>query len=287
MTEANAFFVQFPHPGKEHRPPIDEMPWNTAYHRRKFLVAPGRYVEGDDGIHEAELVLWGEWEPPSRLERRWAPSGRLPTVLHRPYWPDRIRDGFRQNTDPWIWGDEMLYSNCRQVIGAKRRPTSMQRLSRGSVVCFGSTISGEFCIDTVFVVASHEPWMPAEVDDLDVDEAFKVCTGGSLATRAIDARVSLKLYRGATFDDPVEGMYSFVPARRADADDPRFARPSIQTEFVNPSTWRSTWGSKRPLTMDKVRSTWQDLLQQVLSAGLVLAVHLETPDRKRGHMVVP
>jgi hypothetical protein len=69
------------------------MPWNTADHRRKFLVAPGCYLDGDDRFGEADLVFWGEWEAPSRVERRWPASGRLPRALHRPYWVDPAAGG--------------------------------------------------------------------------------------------------------------------------------------------------------------------------------------------------
>jgi hypothetical protein len=82
---ADAFFVQFPHPGQEHDPATDDMPWNTGPHRRKFLVAHGRYLDGTDGVEDAELVLWGEWEPPSTVEQRWPIAGELPRVLHRPW----------------------------------------------------------------------------------------------------------------------------------------------------------------------------------------------------------
>jgi hypothetical protein len=37
--EERCFFVQFPHPGGEHNPPTDIMPWNVHDHRRKFLRA--------------------------------------------------------------------------------------------------------------------------------------------------------------------------------------------------------------------------------------------------------
>jgi hypothetical protein len=286
MADATGFFVQFPHPGGEHNPPTDDMPWNTADHRRKFLVAPSRYLDSDDQIGEADLGFWGEWEPPSRVERRWPASGRLPRALHRPYWVEPATGGFRQNTDPWVWGDRMIYSNCKQITGPERRPTSMQRLTRGSVICFGSTIDGEFCADTVFVIASAEPWVPAEAADLDVDDAFKTCTGRSIA-RGRDAHLSLILYRGATVDDPVESMFSFVPARRADAANPRFPRPPIQSGFINPSSRQSTWGSKRPLSMDTLRDTWEAVRHQVLAADLLLAVRLQTPDRERNDVAVP
>jgi hypothetical protein len=181
----------------------------------------------------------------------------------------------------------MIYSNCKQVFGAERRPTSMQRLTRGSVICFGSTINGEFCADTIFVVASAEPWVPAEVADLDVDDAFKTCTGDSITAGTRDADLSLTLYRGATVEDPVEGMFSFVPARRADADDPRFSRPPIHSKFINPLNLQATWGSKRPLSMDTLRDAWESVRHQVLAADLLLAVRLQTPDRERNDVAVP
>jgi len=273
-------------PGGEHNPPTDDMPWNTGHHRRKFLVAPGRYLDGDDQLREAELVLWAEWEAPSRVERRWPAAGRLPRALHRPYWGEPTRR-VRQNTDPWVWGDRMIYSNCKQVFGPERRPTSVQRLTRGSVICFGSTIDGEFCADTVFVVASADPWVPADAADLDVDDAFRTCTAGSIAAKRRNAHLSLTLYRGATVEDPVEGMFSFVPARRADAKHPRFPRPPIQSGFINPSNRQSTWGSKRPLSMDTLRNTWEAVRHQVLAADLLLAVRFQTPDRERNDEAVP
>jgi hypothetical protein len=74
-------------------------------------------------------------------------------------------------------------------------------------------------------------------------------------------------------------MFSFVPARRVDAEDPRFPRPSIYSAFVNPSSRQSTWGSKRPLPADTVCDAWEAVRDQVLAADLVLGVLLHTPDR--------
>jgi hypothetical protein len=90
------------------------MPWNVDDHRRKFLRAPGRYLDTDGRAASADLVFWGEWEPPSRVVRRWPRSGRLPRALHEPYWATPQGTEFRQNTDPWIWGQNMFYSCCKQ-----------------------------------------------------------------------------------------------------------------------------------------------------------------------------
>jgi hypothetical protein len=94
------------------------------------------------------------------------------------------------------------------------------------------------------------------------------------------ARASFTLYRGATVDDPVEGMFSFVPARHADGHGCRFARPPVRlTGFVNPTSTQSTWGSKRPLTMGTLHGLWEQVCHQIEAEGLLLAVRLETPDR--------
>lgn len=118
----------------------------------------------------------------------------------------------------------MIYHNCKQVVGPDRTPTSMQSLTRGSIIYFGSTIDHGFCIDTVFVVASAEPWTPRTYKTLHVEEAFKVCTAAPMAAVSKDANNSLTLFRGATFDDSVQGMFSFVPARLAGHPEPRFER---------------------------------------------------------------
>ncbi len=256
------------------------MPWNAhQHHHRKFLLAPGRYIDGHDRIGESELVFWGEWEPPSRIVRRWPQAGRLPRALHRPYW---VEPPAGQNTDPWVWGERMIYSNCKQLVGPGRRPTSMQRLTRGSVICFGSIIDGEFCVDTVFVVASAEHWVPDEVSDLDVNDAFKTCTGNAIRAAGRDGHVPLTLYRGATFDDQVEGMFSFVPARRADADDLRFRRPALYSRLINRFSRQSTWGSRRPLSLSTVRNAWEEVLHQVMASDLVPAIWIQTPSHDGG-----
>ncbi len=281
MSDTARFFVQFPHPGGEHNPRTDVMPWNVAAkHRRKFLIATGRYLDIDKRLHAGELVFWGEWEAPSRVERRWPASGRLPRALHRPHWMVPATTGFRQNTDPWVWGERMLYSCCKQIIGPDRRPTSMQKLTPGSVICFGSTIDVECCVATVFVVACAEPWVPANAEGLDVDEAFTTCTAGSVAS-SCDAHAKFTLYRGATFDDPIFGMFSFVPARRARPEAPPFARPPIRIDgLINPASKMAARGSNRPLDVAEVRDAWRSLVDQVINAGLVLGVSFEVPARQ-------
>lgn len=55
-----------------------------------------------------------------------------------------------QNTDPLVFGDSFLYSNCRQ--GAIGR---LRELRAGSVIVFGSVVSKSWVVDTVFVVGDE------------------------------------------------------------------------------------------------------------------------------------
>jgi hypothetical protein len=86
MIDDTARFVQFPHPGPELKSPSDTMPWNVGDHGRKFLRGSGRFVEDEEREGSADLVFWGEWEPPSRIEHRWPSGGGSPRALHQPYW---------------------------------------------------------------------------------------------------------------------------------------------------------------------------------------------------------
>lgn len=255
------------------------MPWNVGSPRRKFLIAPGRYADAEDRVRAGELVFWGEWEPPSRIEHRWPRDGRSPRALHRPFWIQPAPAGTPHDTDPWVFGDRMLYGYGKQVTGGPvRRPTSMQNLGAGSVICFGSTMDGEFCVDTVFVVAAAEPWIPAEASAHDLEKAFLACTAEIIAAWGIDTYTPLMLYRGATIDRPVHGMYSFVPARPAAHPHPRFSRPPVRlANLINPMSSQSPWGSRRPLPIAAVHDAWAALRDQVLAAGLVLATYLTAP----------
>ncbi|MCI0689930.1 MAG: hypothetical protein L0Y54_22235, partial [Sporichthyaceae bacterium] len=201
------YVVQFPHPGPEHRPgPAATMQWNTGAHARKFLHSPGRYLDGDGTAGSDQLVFWGEWEPPSRVIERWPADGGLPRYLHQPVWSRPGSRQPRQNTDPWVFGETFLFSNCRQLTPAGN-PSALQRLTRGSIILFGSQLDGRFVLDTVFVVADAAPYTPNQAEHLDLDDAARACIIEPLTLpgRKDHSGAGFMLYRGATVDAPVAG----------------------------------------------------------------------------------
>jgi hypothetical protein len=267
-------FVQFPHPGPEHNPgKVHRQAWNRHKHRRKFLRSDGRYVDRNDSINDAPLVFWGEWEAPSHLIKRWPKNGSLPRFLHDPVWEHPVDADFRQNTDPWVFGDCFRYSNCHQL-----NQNLLRTLPPGSVVLFGSASRREatFVIDTVFVVGKALPFSPNKPPD--TDEAFRVCTVESLKTGG-NAEDLFTLYEGATHKNQINFMYSFVPCRRADSENRRFSRPPISLPacYVNPSSTQSPSNARIPRSESEVREQWERVREQVIDTGCLLGVSFSTP----------
>ena len=261
---------------------------NTGGHQRKFLVSLGRFVDDlDDPRQSAQLVFWGEWEAQSRVVQRWPRRSELPTVLHEPYWTPLATEGMRQNTDPWVFGDSFLYSNCKQHTNntPSRRASALQSLPPGSMVLFGSATAGDLVIDTVFVVRDKvgvfRPF--DDMSHLGVDPAFDTCTLQPLTTSEPHIGASTyTLYRGATVDDPVHGMFSFAPCLVEGDPGMRFARPAIHLPgIVNPASTQSPSGAtpNDRLAVAEVVDAWHTVVGQFRSAGLQLGVQFATPPR--------
>ena len=122
-------FVQFPHPGGEHSAQSGRV-WNNTHrwnktrqrysvnpHKRKFMQFPGRWIDADGNRHAGDLRAWGEWEPESELFCKFDPKDggpHHPNYLWKPYWTPRNSYRCLHNTDPFIFGNMLPYSNCRQ-----------------------------------------------------------------------------------------------------------------------------------------------------------------------------
>lgn len=240
----------------------------------------GTWIDADGVSGTGDMWAWGEWEAESELLRRLNQLGDpgFPRHLWLPYYVRR-QHGYRglHNTDPFIFGERLLYSNCHQ-----RWKSRLRTLSRGSVVAFGSK-KGEWVLDTVLVVAGSVEYAagaaPHSLPEL-VPEAFLDVTAGPLA--ANDAGASFRLYWGATPTDPVDGMFSFFPAVEAGGD-AGFKRPSIELpEECFTKTLRMGAKSTPGLDADTLRELWESLVQQVRDADLLLGTRAAVPPRREG-----
>jgi hypothetical protein len=264
--------VQFPHPGPEHQPAADTtvMSWNTGPHRRKFMTAPGRWHDPDGLHHSGQVAFWGEWEPPSLVaDRQTSPPG-CPTVLHRPLPPNWTGTGFHQNTDPLVFGG-FMYSNCRQ-----ERNGRLRSLLPGSIVLFGSMVERAFVLDTCFVIArtsSYTKYGPPS----DAERCLHEVIFEPLASDGKPAVNPLTLYQGATVKQPINGTFSFVPAQPYHAGGPwGFPRPAITIPGIAPLR-NAQSASTVDCDPEHLAGIWDVVVEQVLDAGLVLAVHIDLP----------
>ena len=286
----NPCFVQFSHPGREHEPdPCGGKGWNTydSTHGRKFMEFCGRWIEEDGSARSGSLRAWGEWEAESDLVcelNQPCQDSLYPRYLWHPYYVPKDDYERLHNTDPFIFGERFLYSNCGQRRGSKS--SGLTHLGRGSVIAFGSgkEIAGErkWLLDTVLVVADSFTYTAPEARRALADaapEAFLTVTGGPIVD---NEEASFRLYMGAAADDPAEGMFSFFPAMPAHGD-AGFPRPLIDlpSEYFNPRSWQAPKGLWRERTSEELHGLWKSLVAQVREAGLVLGTHATLPERRK------
>lgn len=268
-------FVQFPHPGSEVAAKDDQLGWNRGDHARKFLLGTGTYLDGDEAV-EGKITFWGEWEPQSRVVRRYRPASRYgPSALHEPYWQvPTFRRGL-QNTDPLVFGERFLYSNCRQ-----RRNQKLLRLAPGSLTAFGSKLGGGFVLDTLIVVGGSGRWFQADhVEHLAPPEWVSDVVFDRLGRAHPSDR--FRLYEGTRWDDPGTAIYSFVPCMPYGPDGAPFERPVLDlgSRWISPNL---AMGAKvTPADASELAGLWQDIVRQVIDrSGLRLAVEINQPERR-------
>lgn len=244
--------VIFYHPGGEHHvsPAMLKkgiMPWsNLPGHHRKFLEAKGDSIQ--NGVLSSQLTqlrFWGEWEPDSYVQE--LSIGSSPRFLHTPFLRDplpnlpsyasnacgtkpacgtepmcgaqAVTQNRLQNTDPFVFGDSFLYSNCQQIT-KKGKPTGMTQLEIGSIILFGSRVNGNFALDTVFVVGDKKPYTPQNMSN---DLAGFVPSDYPQIMQ-LSGTQKYVCYKGATYSNHCNGMYSFVPCKISNGKNVGFSR---------------------------------------------------------------
>jgi hypothetical protein len=186
-----------------------------------------------------------------------------------------------QNTDPFVFGDEFLYTGCQQWRGRPHgHPVKLRFLLRGSTILFGSCAGDRFLLDTVFVVRDfidHDRDDCRDVLQGAVPDAYWTVTLDPWYAGPPDGR-SFRLYRGATPANAVNGMFSFFPCLRADGPTRRgFSRPDLSDlACVNPRL-RQGWKATSLSDLAQAADVWHDVRQAVLDQGCELGVHAAIP----------
>ena len=284
MPESRVRFVQFPHPGSEHRPDVaNTKSWHRIdkMHARKFMSLSGAWLEGAER-RPGSLWAWAEWEPESTVITKLSqPSPHHPRYLWEPHFAPKSDYSSLHNTDPFIF-EGFYYTNCRQ--SASR---GLRQLARGSVIVFGTGQGHGWVIDTVFVVSDyidhHVTTFEQRLRGNVPDEYFDI----TLIPTWSRETGELRFYRGATFDNPVDGMFSFFPCMASGCVG--FPRPpvTLPNQFFNPKSSQAAKGCSLtgpPHDPADVKQLWQSLLDQVRAAGLLPGISARMPS-KRDHQL--
>ena len=141
------------------------------------------------------------------------------------------------------------------------------------MIAFGSgrKIAGnpEWVLDTVLVVADSLTYSAPEARRVLADaapEAFLTVPGGPMVDN--NEQASFRLYRGATPEDPLKGMFSFFPAMPAHGD-AGFPRPQIDlpSEYFNPRNWQAPKGVRQQRTSEDLRGLWTSPRNTLRTSG--------------------
>lgn len=180
-------------------------------HTRRLIAHEGEYVDSNSKTISAKLAFWGEWEadtlatklPPAKAEPRFHAKW-----VHEPSLPKTVPHPSCINTDPCVFGKSFKYCCCLQHRKGEHGPCVTRRLPPGSLVLFGSRLSGEFVLDTVFVVdGKWTDYQTGNAAKLKVSAKYRKLTLDRLEGNATNT-----FYRGAEFSRD-GGPFSFVPAR--------------------------------------------------------------------------
>lgn len=209
----------------------------------------------------------------------------------------------RANTDPFVFGDYFIYSCCRQFTknnkSGKYRYSLMKSLNKGSLILFGSPILNPingapyFALDTVFVVGDSCMYHVKNAET-DLKGFVPKYYTEIMGYKNWSDNPEMCCYHGATFGQPVNGMYSFVPCKSCNKNMSSwgFERPKLFASMFD-QVVKSSHASKDVINVASYRTyrsfderccvyfndqtvyqVWQIVRQEVINQGFELGVRM-------------
>ncbi|MCL2369926.1 MAG: hypothetical protein FWC80_01675 [Firmicutes bacterium] len=308
--------VQFPHPQSEYKPnkhnkligkDKKHTAWKLNNHCRRFIKTVGSYVDGKDNLKTSDICFWGEFEGVNVITdiSSSAETEKHPHFLHTPCYV-KLKDYDNvfgnenksyQNTDPYVFGNSFMYSNCKMT-------GQMRELAKGSIIIFGGLIKGEWCVDTVFVVEERLEKRINSLDDAkkmlddkvisqefyettlapiffqtENDNNTRKCGSCSSSPKSNTSRPEIIIYKGATYDNQINDMYSFFPCKPYNNSEKfSFARPQIKLDIMTPNLKQNLKYCNES-DISEEYSIWNEIKEQIIGKGLYLGVSAEEPKK--------
>lgn len=235
------------------------MYWNDKKHKRKLIKTKGDTLIQNKLEKNKTLYFWGEWEPPSifHILNNSTNQNHLPHHVHTPI----LTGNGKQNTDPFVFGDQFLYSNCRQ----SSRNSKLKYLEKGSIILFGSNKQEKFLLDTLFVVQDSIKINKSNLKEIKIrtPETFH-----KTVLEKINIENNYRLYFSATYKKPYNEMYSFFPCKTEDPKD--FSRPIIKYKGIKNK-------AQNFYEIENSDNFYKEIVKQVKDQGCGLGVRAELP----------
>ena len=263
---SEGYVVLLPHPKGERRPsaqgPLCDWPAPSQRHARKFLRVDGTWWDPQGGEGRDWLELWTEYEAPT-LTEPLSPRSRYPSFVHNIV--SRVGPP-SLNTDPWIFRPGFVWTICRHNRADKVRA--------GDIVLFGSSVDGDWVVDTVFVVDKRLN----RISEGRLGEIYETCVLATLEP------ADLRPFLGRPFSSATD-PFSFVPckmARESHAPFPRLSATRLLKSLRKLSDDRMpSKKNAQALVVCKANNGlaifWRDLIDEVRNQGLICGTSFSHP----------
>lgn len=288
--------IQFLHTAQE-ATPINDLdniiPWNNYdTHRRKFILSNGKFVNDKNELEENELVFWGEWEAQSEIEKINNGNPNPPNFLNIPFINPAVPNR-THNTDPYVFGKNFRYIICKQGYFHN----VLTNLEPNSIILFGSSINGDFCLDTLFVVSKEmsnytintiENLFPlnnrgqyyhASVNPIYDEFEYNRNAQNEDFCRINDQRI-YSYYKSVNFEERhnYNDVYSFVPCKLYNQRNFTFRQPPIKLDFIKGNQKQGV--NSKECTTDEIIKYWNDIVNQIKRNELIKGTYFKTPELK-------
>ena len=201
--------------------------------------------------------------------------------MHKPFLDDSYSGLRKNNTDPFVFGDNFWYTNFKQRLGS-----FTTRLDNFSIILFGTERKNGFYLDTVFVVGkSFSPPFS--------DRFLKSCSVQLLKTNFLFKNMAmnedqfyLRYYRGLSFNESSD-IFSFSPCKifsNENFHDRPVLKPYYKFHLQKPGTRTvcvrlmrdKMYNSSLPL--DEIKQYWKSIAKECFSQGFALGVSFDLPE---------
>lgn len=227
-------------------------------HKGKLISNSIMYVDKQNQVCETDNgYFWGEWEAESVCNKQ---DG---FYVHKIKYPSKVTfnknpascgccgAGNKKplNTDPYVFGEYFIYSNCKQG-----RYKKLKELNENDLIIFGSHKNNAFILDTVFVVDK-------KIDLNDCSKCFMSATGDLI----IDG--DFTVYKGKTFNDG-KNMFSFFPCSTKP-----FKRPEVEIKGTNDVQKQGV----AYVSKANSKKVWEHTKSQVINQDCMLGIYAKEP----------